>query len=392
MSSGNFSAAVVGNDFVIRTPKFQNTIKKTPVEAKTIEVKQVPQEGFNLQLEEPIATTTYKPNVWSKVKISHKYLTTSIFFILLTTVGIQIISPYWYNNLIAKISAISSVNAKVPPQKIDNKLGPLHLILPMSVLSSKLKAITSQNAQLTVGSKTINIPSTTINSWLNINTVKQKKLSYIEVNPSAIKSSITQLADQSVVAPVNSITIAEGGVSTTILPGSNGTALANPTELANQSNNVANNLLSGKGFQINAPLVTVPSQAGSIASLGKVLDVNVTTKRMYAYDSGQLVNSFLVTAGAPATPTPIGEFHIWDKLTEQDMTGYNPNGTKYNQPNVQWINYFDHSGDAVHGNYWRPASYFGNINSSHGCVGVQDTDAEWIYNWAPIGTTVITHA
>ena len=113
---------------------------------------------------------------------------------------------------------------------------------------------------------------------------------------------------------------------------------------------------------------------------------------MYAFDNGQLVNTFLVTAGAPATPTPIGEFHIWEKLPVQTMSGLNPDGTKYSQPNVPWINYFDHSGDAVHGNYWRPASYFGNINSSHGCVGVQVPEAEWIYNWAPIGTTVITHA
>jgi lipoprotein-anchoring transpeptidase ErfK/SrfK len=113
---------------------------------------------------------------------------------------------------------------------------------------------------------------------------------------------------------------------------------------------------------------------------------------MYAYANGQLANTFLVTAGAPATPTPIGEFHIWEKVAVQNMSGYNPDGSKYSQPSVPWINYFDHSGDAVHGNYWRPASYFGSINSSHGCVGVQVPEAEWIYNWAPIGTTVITHA
>jgi lipoprotein-anchoring transpeptidase ErfK/SrfK len=107
---------------------------------------------------------------------------------------------------------------------------------------------------------------------------------------------------------------------------------------------------------------------------------------LYAYQNGQLVNTFLITAGAPATPTPIGEFHIWDKVALQTMTG-----PGYVQPRVPWINYFDHSGDAVHGNYWRPSSVFGNVNTSHGCVGVQVDQAEWIYNWAPIGTTVITH-
>lgn len=72
------------------------------------------------------------------------------------------------------------------------------------------------------------------------------------------------------------------------------------------------------------------------------------------------------------------------------MSGYNVNGTKYFQPKVPYVNYFD-GADAIHGNYWRPPSWFGNINSSHGCVGLQVSDSEWIYNWAPIGTTVIVH-
>ena len=67
-------------------------------------------------------------------------------------------------------------------------------------------------------------------------------------------------------------------------------------------------------------------------------------------------------------------------------------GPGYVEPNVPWINYFDHSSDAVHGNYWRSASTFGNVNTSHGCVGLPVNEAEWVYNWAPIGTAVINHA
>jgi lipoprotein-anchoring transpeptidase ErfK/SrfK len=73
------------------------------------------------------------------------------------------------------------------------------------------------------------------------------------------------------------------------------------------------------------------------------------------------------------------------------MKGFNADGTKYLQPHVHWINYFLPGGYAVHGNYWRPLSWFGNINSSHGCVSLPDDQAQWVYNWAPIGTTVITH-
>jgi lipoprotein-anchoring transpeptidase ErfK/SrfK len=113
---------------------------------------------------------------------------------------------------------------------------------------------------------------------------------------------------------------------------------------------------------------------------------------MWVYEKGQLVNQFAVSAGAPATPTPLGRFQIYQKLAVQDMKGYNANGTKYFQPHVHWISYFLPGGYAVHGVYWHPLSWFGVNNSSHGCVGLPDATAEWVYDWAPIGTTVITHA
>jgi len=99
----------------------------------------------------------------------------------------------------------------------------------------------------------------------------------------------------------------------------------------------------------------------------------------------------LISAGAPETPTPLGQYKIYAKFTRQDMRGFNPNGTKYFQPNVQWINYF-YAGNAIHGNYWRPTSWFGNRNSSHGCVSLPNDEAKWVYDWTPIGTPIVTHS
>ncbi|MEK7059829.1 MAG: L,D-transpeptidase, partial [Patescibacteria group bacterium] len=81
---------------------------------------------------------------------------------------------------------------------------------------------------------------------------------------------------------------------------------------------------------------------------------------------------------------------IYAKHAQQDMRGNNVDGSRYFQPHVRWINYF-YKDYAIHGNYWRPLSYFGNINSSHGCVSLVDGEAEWIYAWASIGTPVIVH-
>lgn len=99
---------------------------------------------------------------------------------------------------------------------------------------------------------------------------------------------------------------------------------------------------------------------------------------------------FLVTAGAPDTPTVVGEFKIQTKIRKQTMRGLNTDGSSYNVPNVEWVNYF-YQDYAIHGNYWRPDSVFGNTNTSHGCVSLKNGGAEWMYNWAPIGTPIITH-
>jgi lipoprotein-anchoring transpeptidase ErfK/SrfK len=112
---------------------------------------------------------------------------------------------------------------------------------------------------------------------------------------------------------------------------------------------------------------------------------------MYLYQNGQLYKSYPISAGAPETPTPIGQFKTFSKLATQDMRGYNANGTKYFQPHVHWISYFLPGGYAIHGNYWRPQSWFGNINSSHGCVSLPDAQAKEVYDWTPVGTTIITH-
>ena len=111
---------------------------------------------------------------------------------------------------------------------------------------------------------------------------------------------------------------------------------------------------------------------------------------MYVHEYADVVRTFLISAGAPATPTVTGQYKIQTKLVSQDMSGANVDGSRYFQPRVPYVNYF-YGGYAIHGNYWRPASWFGNINSSHGCVGLMTSDAEWLYYWAPVGTPVIIY-
>lgn len=47
-----------------------------------------------------------------------------------------------------------------------------------------------------------------------------------------------------------------------------------------------------------------------------------------------------------------------------------------------------YQGYAIHGTYWH--HNFGQP-MSHGCVNLTIEDAKWFYDWAEVGTTVITH-
>ena len=98
--------------------------------------------------------------------------------------------------------------------------------------------------------------------------------------------------------------------------------------------------------------------------------------------NNQLVMTTLTNTGIPATPTYLGTFPIYERLTFQIMRGKNPNGTRYADP-VYWINYFK-GGDAVHG--FVRASY--GFPQSLGCVEVPPSTAQKIYRQVHYGTLV----
>lgn len=118
---------------------------------------------------------------------------------------------------------------------------------------------------------------------------------------------------------------------------------------------------------------------GATISDGKQVVVVTSSQTAYAYEDGVLQRQFVVSTGLPATPTVQGDYAIYLKYESQRM--YGPG---YDIPNVPWVMYF-YQGYALHGVYWHNA--FGQP-FSHGCVNFRVGEAEWLYNWAPIGTPV----
>lgn len=287
---------------------------------------------------------------------------------------------YWAASYTANHASVAAI-------KPAHSVAGLNITVPAADLQAKLQTITNQKATLTVGAYSEQLSSDIIKSWLQISANKQHTEYYIHVNEAAMGNALVKEANEYARAPVNQVTVTEDGASLVVVAGKDGRVLTDPNSLKTQSQGAAKNVLAAAGLQFNTPLQTAPFQALTAANFTKLLVANVTTKKLYAYQNGQVVNTFLSSDGKPDDPTPLGQFHIRAKLTKQTMTG-----PGYVQPNVPWINYFDNSGDAIHGVYWRPASVFGNVNTSHGCVGLPVDEAKWVYDWAPVGTTVIVHA
>lgn len=117
------------------------------------------------------------------------------------------------------------------------------------------------------------------------------------------------------------------------------------------------------------------------------IEVNLSTYTLTAWVGETPVMSTLIVTGAPISPTVEGEFRVYWKLPSQTMSGVGPDGISYEQPDVPDVMYFFEDW-AIHGAYWR--SGFGYA-ASHGCVNVPLQEAEWLYEWASVGTRVVAH-
>ena len=87
--------------------------------------------------------------------------------------------------------------------------------------------------------------------------------------------------------------------------------------------------------------------------------------------------------GVPAAPTQLGTFPVFEHIPIGTMSGTNPDGTRYHDPGIRWISYFNH-GDAIHA---FPRASFGTPQSL-GCVELPLDAAAEVWPYTPIGTLV----
>lgn len=154
-------------------------------------------------------------------------------------------------------------------------------------------------------------------------------------------------------------------------------------DIINLNNLTDPNLLYvGQELTIPAAGLYSPSIADAPSpstTVGKSIVVSTTQQRIFAYENGQLIHSYLVSTGLPDTPTVLGDFQVYVKYVATDMSG-----PDYYLPQVPYTMYF-YEGYGIHGTYWHNS--FGRP-MSHGCVNLPTSEAEWFFNWAEVGTPV----
>jgi lipoprotein-anchoring transpeptidase ErfK/SrfK len=136
----------------------------------------------------------------------------------------------------------------------------------------------------------------------------------------------------------------------------------------------------GHHLVVAAPVVNPPTQ-------DKWIDVNISQQRITAYEGSKPVKTAVVSTGRAGHETVVGQYHIYWKLPARDMRGGTPGIDYYFLPKVPWTMFW-YQGYAIHGTYWH--DNFGHP-MSHGCVNLTIDEAKWFYDWAPLGTLVVSH-
>ena len=101
------------------------------------------------------------------------------------------------------------------------------------------------------------------------------------------------------------------------------------------------------------------------------------------YQNGSVAYTTLANTGVAAAPTAPGTFPVYLRYQVTTMSGTNPDGSKYVDPGIPWVSYFN-GGDALHG--FVRAQY--GFPQSVGCVEMPPANAAVVWPMTPIGTLV----
>ncbi len=139
----------------------------------------------------------------------------------------------------------------------------------------------------------------------------------------------------------------------------------------------------------NAPATgTIPLPPAGLGEHWVLVDLSDQTTTAMIGD--EVYYTALASTGKDGWETPIGEFTIIYRVEDETMTSASIGAEEfYVLEHVLYTQYFTTEGHALHLNYWRPDYVFGTERTSHGCVGLRLSDAEFFWNFVGYGDRVV---
>lgn len=142
----------------------------------------------------------------------------------------------------------------------------------------------------------------------------------------------------------------------------------------------------GYGFAGSRRLSAVPDWTHDM--FGRRIDVDLNAQQLTAFEGDIPVFRAPIATGKDGFNTPSGSYAVYSKTPMETMTG-SAGGETWYVPNIPWVQYVV-GGVALHGTYWHDQWGTG-VRMSHGCINLNIDDAQWLYEWADIGTAVDVH-
>lgn len=121
----------------------------------------------------------------------------------------------------------------------------------------------------------------------------------------------------------------------------------------------------------------------------KYIEVRLDEQRLYAYEKGKVIKTFLISSGIKKYPTPPGTYTVNAKIAKKDYEwSYGENNPdNYDIKDVPWnLRFAEHL--YLHDAFWH--NNFGHV-MSHGCININLVNSKWLYNWADVGTPVMVN-
>jgi LysM repeat protein len=153
------------------------------------------------------------------------------------------------------------------------------------------------------------------------------------------------------------------------------------------TNGLANPNYVYAGQRLRIPSAGAPAPAPAPVGSRRIV-VDLSDQRMYVYQDGQLLWSWIVSTGRPGQETAVGHYKVLNKL---------PNAYAYTwglqMPYWLGIYWAGHLQNGIHalpiqGNGQRLWEGYLGQRVSYGCVILSTENASTLYNWATVGTPV----